>query len=179
MSDTLERVKVLVSAGEVEVSRHGLQELAADDILLGDVVAGVIGAEAVENYPDFHKGPSILALQRDSAGRPIHVLWGVARGTTRPAVLVTAYRPDPLRWNDDFEARRMRTKRKAKELIHEGKYAVEVAIELIYSDESWSPTMSLEDAQRLEAVRLSLQRGDVTEAAKHGRVFELTPVAAK
>jgi hypothetical protein len=73
----------------------------------------------------------------------------------------------------------MRTKRKAKELIHEGKYAAEVAIELFYTEESWSPTMSLEDARKLEIVRLALRRGDVAEAAKLGRVFELTPVAAE
>ena len=39
--------------------------------------------------------------------------------------------------------------------------------------------MSLEDARKLETVRLALRRGDIAEAAKHGRVFELTPVAAK
>ena len=69
--------------------------------------------------------------------------------------------------------------RKATELIHEGKYAAEVMIELNYSDESWSPTMSLDDAKKLEAVRLALQRGDIAEATKYGRVFELRPVAAK
>jgi len=69
--------------------------------------------------------------------------------------------------------------RKTTKLIHEGKYAAEVMIDLLYSDDSWSPTMSLEDARKLEAVRLALQRGDIAEAAKHGRVFELTPVAAK
>ena len=73
----------------------------------------------------------------------------------------------------------MRTNRKATELIHEGKYAAEVAIELIYSEESWSPTMSLDDAKKLENVRLALRKGDVAAAAKYGRVFELTPVAAK
>jgi len=73
----------------------------------------------------------------------------------------------------------MREKRKTIELIHEGRYAAEVEIELHYSDESWSPTMSLDDARKLEAVRLALQRGDLADAAKHGRVFELTPVAAK
>jgi len=73
----------------------------------------------------------------------------------------------------------MRPKRKATELICEGKYAAEVMIELNYSDESWSPTMSLDDAKKLEAVRFALKRGDITEAAKYGRVFELTPVAAK
>jgi hypothetical protein len=69
--------------------------------------------------------------------------------------------------------------RKTTKLIHEGKYAAEVPIELLYSEDSWSPTMSLEDARKLEAVRLALQHGDVAEATKYGRVFELTPVAAE
>ena len=69
--------------------------------------------------------------------------------------------------------------RKSTKLIHEGKYAAEVTIELVYSDESWSPTTSLEDARKLEATRLALRAGNLAEAAKHGRVFELTPVAAK
>jgi hypothetical protein len=70
------------------------------------------------------------------------------------------------------------TKRKAVELIREGKYAAEVEIELTDSEESWSPTMSLDDARRLETVMLALRRGDIAEAAKHGRVFELMPVSA-
>ena len=69
--------------------------------------------------------------------------------------------------------------RKSIKLIHEGHYAAEVEIELHYSDESWSPTMSLDDARKLETVMLALRRGDIGEAAKHGRVFELTPVAAE
>jgi len=68
--------------------------------------------------------------------------------------------------------------RKSIELIHEGGYAAEVEIELHYTDESWSPAMSLDDARKLEAVRRALKRGDIAEAAKYGRVFELTPVAA-
>jgi len=39
--------------------------------------------------------------------------------------------------------------------------------------------MSLDDTQKLEAAQLALRRGDIAEAAKHGRVFELTPIAAK
>jgi hypothetical protein len=69
--------------------------------------------------------------------------------------------------------------RETTKLIHEGKYAAEVPIELLYSENSWSPTMSLEDARKLEDVRLALQRSDIAEAAKHGRVFVLTPVAAE
>jgi len=69
--------------------------------------------------------------------------------------------------------------KKSIKLIHEGKYAAEVEIELHYSDDSWSPTMSADDARKLETVMLALRRGNVAEAAKYGRVFELTPVAAK
>jgi hypothetical protein len=39
--------------------------------------------------------------------------------------------------------------------------------------------MSPQDAHKLDMVRLALKRGDIAEAAKYGRVFELTPVAAK
>jgi hypothetical protein len=66
--------------------------------------------------------------------------------------------------------------RKTTELIREGKYAAEVQIELFYTEESWSPTMSLDDARKLEAVRRALQRGDIAEASKFGLLFELVPV---
>jgi hypothetical protein len=72
----------------------------------------------------------------------------------------------------------MRTRSSVK-LIHEGGYAAEVTVELVYDDESWSPTMSLADASKLDTVRLALKRGDVAEAAKYGSVFELKPVAAE
>ena len=69
--------------------------------------------------------------------------------------------------------------RNSTKLIHEGKYAAEVTIDLLYSDESWSPTMSADDARKLDTVRLALRAGNIAEAAKYGRVFELTPVVAK
>ncbi|MDF3061537.1 MAG: hypothetical protein K0S06_1646 [Microvirga sp.] len=69
--------------------------------------------------------------------------------------------------------RRRRTK-----LIREGRYAAEIEIELEYDEESWSPTMSLDDARKLEWVRLALRRGDHAEAGKEARIFELTPLPA-
>jgi hypothetical protein len=69
--------------------------------------------------------------------------------------------------------------RKSREFVHEGKYAAEIAVDLIDDDTAWSPYLSPDDARKLDTVRLALRRGDIAEAAKHGRVFELTPVAAK
>lgn len=72
-----------------------------------------------------------------------------------------------------------RSTRESKEFIHEGKYVAEVPVELIEDDTAWSPYLSPVEVRKLDTVRLALKRGDVAEASKYGRVFELTPVAAK
>jgi Domain of unknown function (DUF4258) len=105
MSETLRRVQTLVLNGEYRVSRHGFRELAADDIILEDVLAGIDAAVLVEDYPDSRMEPSALILQRDRNGRPVHVMWGIPRATGTPAILVTAYRPAPERWSADFKRR--------------------------------------------------------------------------
>ena len=72
----------------------------------------------------------------------------------------------------------MTTKKSSKKLVHEGKYVAEVDVELIYTDEGWSPYLSLDDAQRLDDVREFLRSGDLKTASKLARVFTLTPVAS-
>ncbi|MBI5129721.1 MAG: hypothetical protein HZA66_09785 [Rhodopseudomonas palustris] len=62
------------------------------------------------------------------------------------------------------------------ELIHEGRYAAEVTAERGEKG-AWETYLSPDDARKLEAVRLALHRGDIAEAAKHGRIFELTPIS--
>jgi len=106
MSDTLRVAQALALAGEYRVSRHGFRELAADDILVNDVVAGIASAVVIEDYPDAHKGPSVLVMQQDRDGRPIHVVWGIPSGGNTPAVVVTAYRPAPELWSADFMTRK-------------------------------------------------------------------------
>lgn len=102
MSATLETIKRLVAAGDVRISEHGYDELVNDDILARDILNGVAAATLVEDYPEFGKGPAVLVLQCDGAGKPLHVVWGIPRGRMSPAVLVTAYRPDPARWSADL-----------------------------------------------------------------------------
>jgi len=67
--------------------------------------------------------------------------------------------------------------RKTVKLIHQGRYAAEIPVELIQDDTGWSPYLSIEDATKVDAVRKALRDGDVAVAAEYGRVFELVPVA--
>ena len=106
MSITLEQLRTLVNNGEVLISDHGYDELASDDLSAREVLSGLNDAELLEEYPDYPKGPCVLLLESDRNGRPIHSVWGIPRGSTSPAVLVTAYRPDPTRWTDDFRSRK-------------------------------------------------------------------------
>jgi hypothetical protein len=106
VSQTLEQVRALVARGEVRVSDHGYDELAADHLLVRDVIDGLAGAVVIEDYPDYPKGPCVLVLEQDGSGQPIHVVWGIPLGQTSPAVVVTAYRPDSARWDETWQKRR-------------------------------------------------------------------------
>lgn len=106
MSETLRLVKRLVESKDIQISAHGYDELAADGILVTDVVRGVADGMAVEDYPDYHKGPCVLVFQHDQDGKPIHVLWGIPKNASSPAVVITGYRPDSAKWSADFKRRK-------------------------------------------------------------------------
>jgi hypothetical protein len=68
-------------------------------------------------------------------------------------------------------------KRPYTKLIHEGTFVAEVDVNLVESDEAWSPYLSLEDAYKLDDVREALRRGDIQLALQSARVYTLIPVS--
>ncbi len=70
----------------------------------------------------------------------------------------------------------MSEKRRTKYVL-EGPYAAAVEVDWIETETGWPPYLSLEDAQKLDEVRIALRQGDLRGASQFGRVFHLTPVA--
>lgn len=106
MSRTLERIRELATRREVQISDHGYNELADDNLFVDGILAGLAAAVVVEDYPVYHKGLCVLVLQWDGQDQPIRVVWGIPKDASSPAVVVTAYRPDPARWSEDFLRRK-------------------------------------------------------------------------
>ncbi len=106
MGEIFDQVRNLIGNSEARISEHGYDALLEDGTFARDLVAGISNAVPIEEYPDYPKGPCVLVLQTDRDDRPVHVVWGIPKGTSSPAVLVTAYQPDPERWTSDFMRRK-------------------------------------------------------------------------
>lgn len=106
VSQTFDSIRALIAEGSVRISEHGYDGLAADGLLARELIEGVEAAELIEDCPHYPKGSCVLLLQRTKDGRAVHAVWGIPADHTSPAVLVTAYLPDPGKWEPGFKRRR-------------------------------------------------------------------------
>lgn len=105
MPRLLEQVQALVAAGRWDASGHGKFRRSTRGFSDADLIGGIMDAVVVEEYPTGEVGPSLLSLQCDAAGQPLHVVWGIKESDPDLAWVITAYRPDE-RWEPDLMTRR-------------------------------------------------------------------------
>lgn len=105
MGELLPQIIRLIESDKVVISDHGYEELSADNIFVDDALKGIYTAKVIEEYLDYGKGPCVLVLEVDEQRKPIHVVWGIPKGRSEPAVLVTAYRPDDNLWDHSHTMR--------------------------------------------------------------------------
>jgi hypothetical protein len=68
-------------------------------------------------------------------------------------------------------------KRKQLKSIREGNYLAEVSVELIETNEGWTPYLSLDDAYKLDDIRAALRNKDLDKAKQLAKIYTLQPVA--
>ena len=93
----VEQIRQAIGTGQIRVTDHADEEMAADRLSLDEVLAAVRNGEIIEDYPTDHPLPSCLIEGQTGLGAHVHSVWAYNEHSGR-AVLVTVYRPDPNRW---------------------------------------------------------------------------------
>ena len=93
----------LCENGSIRWTGHILKRLMQRGIFQASVVQAIRSGEIIEQYPNDYPYPSCLVLGSTKAGAALHVVIGVGEGFLW---LITAYYPDPDKWNDDFSIRK-------------------------------------------------------------------------
>ena len=65
---------------------------------------------------------------------------------------------------------------KTNKLIRDGSLVAEIQVELSDENDPWGPTMSLDDAERVDKVRSAMRRHDYDTVRSLGRLYRLVPV---
>ena len=95
----IEEIHDAVHLHRFRITDHADEEAANDRLALDDIVHSAANGEIIESYPDDKPYPSCLVSGQSAEGAAIHSVWAYNR-TSRWAVLVTVYRPDPRRWKN-------------------------------------------------------------------------------
>lgn len=61
-------------------------------------------------------------------------------------------------------------------LIRDEDLVAEVAVELGDADEPWGPTISLDDAKKIDEVREAMRQRDYEKVRAVGRLYRLVPI---
>ncbi|HKM91953.1 MAG TPA: DUF4258 domain-containing protein [Candidatus Acidoferrales bacterium] len=82
---------------------QALQRMSDRQITVEDVERALATGEVIEAYPDDHPYPSCLMLGWRGS-RPLHVVIA-ENAEDNEAIVITAYEPDPARWDVTFKRR--------------------------------------------------------------------------
>jgi len=69
--------------------------MVEEDFELDDVLAAIMTAEVLEDYPAHRRGPCCLLSGKAKDGRPLHVVCATGGSIL---VIITVYEPRPPKW---------------------------------------------------------------------------------
>lgn len=99
-------IKELCSNGDIRWTDHIFKRLLKRNITTAEVMAAIECAQIIEEYPTDYPYPSCLLLGVTANGKYLHIVCGLNTDDQK-LWLITAYEPDPLRWENDFKVRKV------------------------------------------------------------------------
>ena len=97
LSMNLEDLKYSIVTNNLRVTLHADEELEKDNLTLRDILMSIESFEIIEDYPLSKPLPSCLILSFTINNEPVHTVWAY-NNTTKRVILITVYRPDPVKW---------------------------------------------------------------------------------
>lgn len=103
MDLSIECLQKICSPENIEITLHAAKRLEQRGITLDDVMECIKTGKIIEYYPDDYPFPSCLVLGLSASDQYLHVVVGSNMETLW---IVTAYYPDPQKWESDFATRK-------------------------------------------------------------------------
>lgn len=88
---------------KVDWTNHCLNRLSKRNISISDVKHGINNGKIIEYYYNDYPFPSCLILGTTINNEAIHIVCGISNNYVH---MITAYRPDNDKWEDDMKTRR-------------------------------------------------------------------------
>ena len=99
----IERLRELCEAGQLIWSSHMMKRLLERGISREDVKSCIMTGEPIEQYPIDYPYPSCLVFGYTCKNKVLHVVVGEGQDQLW---IVTAYWPDPEKWDKSLKIRR-------------------------------------------------------------------------
>lgn len=86
----------------IQISDHCYKRCVERGVSYENIKTCIMHGEIIEDYPDDYPYPSALVLEC-TVGKPLHVVAGLSEETLW---IITAYHPDPDKWEADHKTRK-------------------------------------------------------------------------
>lgn len=100
---TIDILRSLCNDETIFMTQHMYNRCRERGIKYDDIKSAIMSGEIIEQYPDDFPYPSCLTLGITMVGRYLHVVCGVSE---EQIWIVTAYYPDPDKWETNFKMRK-------------------------------------------------------------------------
>jgi len=99
----IENIQKLVNQNKIKWSVHAVAQMQERDISITDVKSCITSGEIIEDYPDDFPYPSCLIYGQAEESKVLHVVVGTDEEIL---YIITAYIPNPVKFEEDLKTRR-------------------------------------------------------------------------